>query len=35
LGRYNEIINTIKFIEKTEYFNGRYIELDGGFGLTD
>jgi hypothetical protein len=24
-----------KFIEKTEYFNGRYIELDGGFGLTD
>lgn len=35
LGKYYEIINAIKFIEKTEYFNGRYIELDGGFGLTD
>lgn len=33
IGKIDSLFKAIKFIERTEYFNGSVLELDGGFGL--
>ncbi len=33
IGKIDSLFKAIQFIERTEYFNGSVLELDGGFGL--